>query len=91
MKHHLIILFLFKTQVSLVGTRQEEVGDHFPEFLDLMEENHFLRAVMPWGRRSLVAGLERNRSNDGPILWARPGEQVVPTGEMPKSPFKRRR
>jgi hypothetical protein len=30
-------------------------------------------------------------SNDGPILWIRPGEQLVPTAEMAKSPAKRRR
>ena len=30
-------------------------------------------------------------SNDGPILWIRPGEQMVPTTDVTKSPFKRRR
>ena len=78
-------------QVSLVGTRQEEVGDYCPEFLDMLEKSPFLEPVMPWGERSLVAGLPRHRSNDGPILWTRPGEQVVPTAEMSKSPMKRRR
>ena len=78
-------------QVSLVGTRQEEVGDYFPQFLDLLEENPFLRATMPWGSRAIVKGMQRNLSNDGPILWTRPGEQVVPTAEMSKSPVKRRR
>ncbi|XP_060084850.1 lysine-specific demethylase 9-like [Ylistrum balloti] len=77
-------------QISLVGTVHEEVGDYFPEFLDSMEENEFLKAVMPWGERSLVQ-LSRNLSNDGPILWARPGEQMVPTADMPKSPYKRKR
>ena len=74
-----------------MGTRQEEVGDYFPEFLDMLEKSPFLEPVMPWGERSLVAGLPRHRSNDGPILWTRPGEQVVPTAEMSKSPMKRRR
>ncbi|OWF42791.1 Round spermatid basic protein 1 [Mizuhopecten yessoensis] len=77
-------------QISLVGTVHEEVGDYFPEFLDSLEENEFLKAVMPWGERSLVQ-LSRNLSNDGPILWARPGEQMVPTADMPKSPYKRKR
>ncbi|XP_033744475.1 lysine-specific demethylase 9-like [Pecten maximus] len=77
-------------QISLVGTVHEEVGDYFPEFLDSMEENEFLKAVMPWGERSLVH-LSRNLSNDGPIMWARPGEQMVPTADMPKSPYKRKR
>ena len=75
-----------------MGTRQEEVGSYFPEFLDLMETNPFLRATMPWGSRSIVKGMQRNLSNDGPILWTRPGEQVVPTAEITsKSPVKRRR
>lgn len=30
-------------------------------------------------------------SNDGPILWVRPGEQLVPTADINKSPCKRRR
>ena len=67
------------------------MGNYFPEFLDLLEENPFLRVLMPWGERSLVSGLPRETSNDGPILWARPGEQVVPTADMPRSPFKRRK
>lgn len=78
-------------QVSLVGTRQEEVGNYFPEFLDVLEKSVFLKPVMPWGELSVVAGLQRDRSNDGPILWSRPGEQVVPTAEISKSPMKRRR
>lgn len=78
-------------QISLVGTRQEEVGDYFPEFLDIMEEDPFLKLVMPWGDLSSVSDMPRSHSNDGPILWARPGEQYVPSAEMPKSPFKKRR
>jgi hypothetical protein len=78
-------------QISVVGTVHEEVGDYFPEFLDMVEKNAFLKAVMPWGERSIVAGMQRNFSNDGPILWSRPGEQMVPTADMPKSPFKRKR
>ncbi|XP_069141519.1 lysine-specific demethylase 9-like isoform X2 [Argopecten irradians] len=77
-------------QISLVGTVHEEVGDYFPDFLDSLEEDAFLKAVMPWGERSVVHP-PRNLSNDGPILWARPGEQMVPTADMPKSPYKRKR
>ena len=68
-----------------------QVGGYFPDFLDLTEANPFLRYVMPWGEISLVKGMPRARSNDGPILWARPGEQMIPTADMPKSPFKKRR
>lgn len=78
-------------QVSLVGTVHEEVGDFFPEFLDILEENPFLKAVMPWGDRSAMKMASRSQSNDGPILWARPGEQMVPTADLPKSPLKRKR
>ncbi|CAD5115267.1 DgyrCDS4261 [Dimorphilus gyrociliatus] len=78
-------------QTSLVGTVHEESGAYFPQFLDALEAEPFLRAVMPWGRLSALEGLERNRSNDGPILWSRPGEQVVPTAELCKSPIKQRR
>ena len=77
--------------VSLVGTKQEEVGDFFPEFLDVLEKDKFLKASSPWGHLSSVSGMPRDCSNDGPILWARPGEQVVPTADMPKSPFKGRK
>ena len=78
-------------QVSLVGTAHEEVGDYFPELLDIMESDPFLNAVMPWGELSSVRMASRSNSNDGPILWTRPGEQMVPTADMPKSPFKRKR
>ncbi|XP_070559135.1 lysine-specific demethylase RSBN1L-like [Ptychodera flava] len=77
-------------QVSLVGTVSEEVGDYFPEFLDSMEQNPFLRRTVPWSELSIVQ-MPRNRSNDGPILWVRPGEQVIPTADLPKSPYKQRR
>ncbi|KAK3578774.1 hypothetical protein CHS0354_035681 [Potamilus streckersoni] len=78
-------------QISLVGTAHEEVGDYFPEFLDILEDSPFLKEVMPWGSLSSIKMASRNNSNDGPILWARPGEQLVPTADMPKSPFKRKR
>ena len=78
-------------QISVVGTVHEEAGDYFPEFLDTLEADPFLKVTMPWGQLSSSRGLDRNRSNDGPILWARPGEQTVPTADMPKSPFKRKR
>lgn len=30
-------------QISLVGAVDEEVGDYFPEFLDMLEESPFLK------------------------------------------------
>ncbi|XP_033826221.1 lysine-specific demethylase 9 [Periophthalmus magnuspinnatus] len=78
-------------QISLVGAVDEEVGDFFPEFLDMLEESPFLKMTLPWGTLSSLKLDCRTQSDDGPILWVRPGEQMVPTADMPKSPFKRRR
>jgi hypothetical protein len=36
---------------------------------------------MPWGPFSSIKMKSRTDSNDGPILWVRPGEQYVPTAE----------
>ncbi|KAK6308315.1 hypothetical protein J4Q44_G00215860 [Coregonus suidteri] len=78
-------------QISLVGAMAEEVGDYFPEFLDMLEESPFLKMTLPWGSLSNLKLDCRSQSDDGPIMWVRPGEQMVPTADMPKSPFKRRR
>ncbi|XP_046619146.1 uncharacterized protein LOC124304674 [Neodiprion virginianus] len=78
-------------QISLVGTVHEEVGGYFPDLLQRLEENPFLRMTMPWGPLSVVKMETPQESNDGPILWIRPGEQLVPTADMNKSPCKRRR
>ncbi|XP_066526530.1 lysine-specific demethylase 9 [Hoplias malabaricus] len=78
-------------QISLVGAVDEEVGDYFPEFLDMLEESPFLKMTLPWGTMSSLKLDCRSQSDDGPIMWVRPGEQMVPTADMPKSPFKRRR
>lgn len=45
---------------------------------------------MPWGKMSIVQ-MDPRLSNDGPILWVRPGEQLVPTAELTKTPMKRQR
>uniref|UniRef100_UPI00398E630A lysine-specific demethylase 9-like n=1 Tax=Pristiophorus japonicus TaxID=55135 RepID=UPI00398E630A len=78
-------------QISLVGAVDEEVGDFFPEFLDMLEESPFLKMTLPWGTLSNLQLHCRSQSDDGPIMWVRPGEQMIPTADMPKSPFKRRR
>ncbi|CAL1606414.1 unnamed protein product [Knipowitschia caucasica] len=78
-------------QISLVGAVDEEVGDFFPEFLNMLEESPFLKMTLPWGTLSSLKIDCRTQSDDGPILWVRPGEQMVPTADLPKSPFKRRR
>nr|XP_033814830.1 lysine-specific demethylase RSBN1L isoform X3 [Geotrypetes seraphini] len=78
-------------QISLVGAVDEEVGDYFPEFLDMLEDSPFLRCTLPWGTLSSLKLKNRKDSDDGPIMWVRPGEQMIPVADMPKSPFKRKR
>lgn len=77
--------------VSVVGTANEEVGGYFPDFLTRLEANPFLQKTMPWGPLAAAKMKTPMESNDGPILWIRPGEQMVPTAEMTKSTTKRRR
>lgn len=74
-------------QISLVGTAHEEAGGYFPDFLNILKENPFLRLSMPWGPLSTVKMASPQESNDGPILWIRPGEQLVPTADL-KTPSK---
>lgn len=46
---------------------------------------------MPWGPYSILQ-TDPRQSNDGPILWIRAGEQLVPTAELSsKTPLKRQR
>ncbi|KAF7493701.1 Round spermatid basic protein 1-like protein [Sarcoptes scabiei] len=66
-------------QVSVVGTVHEEVGGYFPKLISLLEKSPFLRLVMPWGPMSKLKMDSPTESNDGPILWIRPGEQLIPT------------
>ncbi|KAK2883086.1 hypothetical protein Q8A73_022019 [Channa argus] len=78
-------------QISLVGAVDEEVGDYFPEFLSMLEESFFLKRTLPWGTFSSLWLMSPNESDDGPIMWVRPGEQMIPVADIPKSPFKRKR
>ncbi|KAM8861494.1 lysine-specific demethylase RSBN1L-like [Synchiropus picturatus] len=78
-------------QVSLVGAVDEEVGDYFPEFIGMLEESPFLERTLPWGTFSSLRLQSPTESDDGPIMWVRPGEQMIPMADMPKSPFKRKR
>ncbi|PWA19391.1 hypothetical protein CCH79_00018423 [Gambusia affinis] len=78
-------------QISLVGAVDEEVGDYFPEFLSLLEESPFLKRTLPWGTLSSLRNMSPTKSDDGPIMWVRPGEQMIPVADIPKSPFKRKR
>lgn len=83
--------FGFLDNISLVGTVAEESGGYIPDVLDMLEESPFLRLTMPWSENSVLKDMHPTKSNDGPILWMRPGEQSIPTIELGSSPFKRRR
>lgn len=76
-------------QISLVGTVHEESGGYLPRILEKLEASPFLKKAMPWGKLSIVQ-MDPRLSNDGPILWIRPGEQLIPTADM-KTPSKRQR
>ncbi|XP_054656712.1 lysine-specific demethylase RSBN1L-like [Dunckerocampus dactyliophorus] len=78
-------------QISLVGAVDEEVGNFFPEFLSMLEESPFLKRTLPWGTLSSLSLMSPDESDDGPIMWVRPGEQMIPVADIPKSPFKRKR
>ena len=59
-------------------------------FPDLLEESPFLKMTLPWGELSNLQLSHRSHSDDGPILWVRPGEQLIPTGEIGGTPRKRK-
>lgn len=47
--------------------------------------------TLPWGTFSSLDEMNPAQSDDGPIMWVRPGEQMIPVADIPKSPFKRKR
>jgi hypothetical protein len=70
-------------QTSIVGVRSEEIGGYFPKFIDdFIETNPFLRLALPWSRLSVNENIDPRMSDDGPIIWARPGEQMIPTSQL---------
>lgn len=74
-------------QISIVGTVHEEVGGYFPELLQMIEQSPFAKFVTPWGEMSSLNMSSPQESNDGPIFWIRPGEQLIPTADY-KSPYR---
>ena len=57
---------------------------------DLLERCPFLALTLPWGPLCSLGLAQRNVSDDGPILWVRPGEQMIPTGELGPTPRKKK-
>lgn len=68
--------------ISLVGTKQEESGNYFEELIRVLEQCPFLCPLMPWGDLSVVDVSSPAESDDGPIFWIRPGEQLIRTDEL---------
>ncbi|VDD86454.1 unnamed protein product [Enterobius vermicularis] len=63
--------------ISLVGRRQEECGEFFEEILQRIESLPLMELLLPWGKWSQNYHYRPEESDDGPIFWVRPGEQMV--------------
>lgn len=78
--------------VSMVGKTGEEVAIYHEEYIQSMEKIPLLKAMLPWGKFSIYADdPEPLKSNDGPILWTRPGEQIFQTAGEGKTLTEKRR
>uniref|UniRef100_A0A1I7V307 PCI domain-containing protein n=1 Tax=Caenorhabditis tropicalis TaxID=1561998 RepID=A0A1I7V307_9PELO len=71
--------------ISLVGAKQEEAGAVFPQLLNSLDNNPFTGPLTPWGDFAETHGMKPETSDDGPILWVRPGEQMVPTDYLKRA------
>ncbi|CAJ0930971.1 unnamed protein product, partial [Mesorhabditis belari] len=67
--------------LSMVGPKQEECGALFNELLEELARSPLLGPLMPWGSLS-VAYDDPGESDDGPIFWVRPGEQLIRTDDL---------
>uniref|UniRef100_A0A914I9H7 Round spermatid basic protein 1-like protein n=1 Tax=Globodera rostochiensis TaxID=31243 RepID=A0A914I9H7_GLORO len=68
-------------EITLVGKKQEECGAYFEHLIERLEECPFLRILMPWSERTICSHKMPSDSDDGPIYWCRPGEQLIRTDE----------
>uniref|UniRef100_A0A1I8BH99 Round spermatid basic protein 1-like protein n=1 Tax=Meloidogyne hapla TaxID=6305 RepID=A0A1I8BH99_MELHA len=53
--------------------------------LERLEECPFLRLLLPWSENSVKSFWKPNDSDDGPIYWCRPGEQLIRTDDLSKA------
>lgn len=74
--------------LSMVGPKQEECGMYFPQVIEALEKSPILRPLMPWGDKSILR-CKITDSDDGPIFWVRPGEQLIPTDDLKDEKRKR--
>lgn len=56
-------------QTSIVGIRNEEIGGYFPNLIDIIEKNKFLKKSLPWSEFSINHNMSPLNSDDGPIIW----------------------
>lgn len=77
--------------ISLVGTVSEEVGGYIQDVIGLLQQSPFLSRSLPWGAMSKLQNMDPKQSDDGPILWSRPGEQVIPLGEGKEGSGRKRK
>uniref|UniRef100_A0A914C551 Round spermatid basic protein 1-like protein n=1 Tax=Acrobeloides nanus TaxID=290746 RepID=A0A914C551_9BILA len=78
-------------EVSLVGTKHEECGNFFQDTIIDLEKSPFLRPLMPWGELAITSNINPIESDDGPIFWTRPGEQLIRTDETKEDLKNKRR
>ena len=77
--------------ISIVGKTGEEVSIYHETYLKSMEKIPILNCLLPWGKMSNTPGVDPMTSNDGPIMWARPGEQIFqPNSDTALSTKKRK-
>ncbi|KAM7535477.1 hypothetical protein Aperf_G00000093233 [Anoplocephala perfoliata] len=75
--------------ISLVGKKGEERGKFCDDILKMIARDPFLSLVLPWGQLSSLSSMDPQKSNDGPILWVRPGEQALPLRATSKARSKK--
>lgn len=71
--------------ISLVGTVNEEKGGFYEDVLNALASNTFINMTLPWGDLSSHSSSHPTSSDDGPILWVRPGEQIDPCRDKNES------
>lgn len=77
--------------LSMVGAKQEECGDYFKDMIENLEEFPMLKLLMPWGEWSSADMDSPADSDDGPIFWVRPGEQLIRADETKEDGSKARK
>lgn len=61
---------------SLVNKMGEEVFFDNAKYIKKLEQIPILKHLLPWGSMSIHSESNYKQSNDGPIMWVRPGEQI---------------